>query len=302
MNKIIEYIKNPKLIVIYLINKSFFLPDKVYLKWKFRLIMGYKLNLRNPQTFNEKLQWLKLYDRNPEYTKMVDKYEVRKYIKEKIGEEYLIPILGVYERFDDIDFDNLPNKFVIKCNHDSGGLVICKDKSKLDIESARRKINSSLKRNYYYSGREWPYKNVKPKILIEKYMEDKVNKELIDYKIMCFNGKPKFSFTCTERYKGGLKVTFFDLNWEKMTFTRHYPSSDIKINKPINYDKMLDFSKKLSENIPFVRVDWYEINGKLYFGELTFYPGCGFEEFEPKEWDLKIGKYIDLSKVNKNAK
>ena len=302
MNKIIEYIKNPKLIVIYLINKSFFLPDKVYLKWKFRLIMGYKLNLRNPQTFNEKLQWLKLYDRNPEYTKMVDKYEVRKYIKEKIGEEYLIPILGVCERFDDIDFDNLPNKFVIKCNHDSGGLVICKDKSKLDIESARRKINSSLKRNYYYSGREWPYKNVKPKILIEKYMEDKVNKELIDYKIMCFNGKPKFSFTCTERYKGGLKVTFFDLNWEKMTFTRHYPSSDIKINKPINYDKMLDFSKKLSENIPFVRVDWYEINGKLYFGELTFYPGCGFEEFEHKEWDLKIGKYIDLSKVNKNAK
>ena len=183
---------------------------------------------------------------------------------------------------------------MIKCNHDSGGLVICKDKSKLDIESARKKINKSLKTNYYYSGREWPYKNVKPKIIIEKYMEDNVNKELIDYKFMCFDGEPKLSFTCSERYKDGLKVTFFDLDWNKLPFERHYPSSNRKIKKPLNYDLMLEFSKILSDNIPFVRVDWYEINGKLYFGEMTFYPGSGYEEFKPLEWDKKIGDLIKL--------
>ena len=296
MNKITKYIKKPKLIIIYLINKSFFLPDKLYLRWKFKLIMGYKLNLKNPKTFNEKLQWLKLYDRNPEYIKMVDKYEVREYIKEKIGEEYLIPLIGVYDKFDDIDFNKLPNQFVIKCNHDSGGLVICKDKNKLNISMARKKINKSLKRNYYYSGREWPYKNVKPKILIEKYMEDKAARELIDYKFMCFDGKPQLSFTCSERYDDGLKVTFFDFNWNKLPFERYYPSSDKKIVKPINYDLMLKFSKILSDNIPFVRVDWYEINGKLYFGELTFYPGSGFEEFNPSEWDEKIGDMLILPK------
>ena len=256
--------------------------------------MNSKLDLDNPQTFNEKLQWLKLYDRDPKYTQMVDKYEVRKYIKEKIGEEYLIPLLGVYDKFEDIDFDKLPKQFVIKCNHDSGGLVICKDKSMLNIEEARKKINKSLKKNYFYSGREWPYKNVKPRIIIEKYMEDKETKELIDYKFMCFNGEPKCVFTCTERYNDGLKVTFFDMEWKKMPFIRHYPASSKKINKPVNYDKMLKFSKMLSKNIPFVRVDWYEINGKLYFGELTFYPGSGFEEFKPEEWDKRIGDMLIL--------
>ena len=257
-------------------------------------MMGYKLNLDTPQTFNEKLQWLKLYDRNPDYTKMVDKYEVRKYIKEKIGEEYLIPLIDVYDKFDDIDFDKLPNQFVIKCTHDSGGLVICKDKNNLHVKAAKKKINKFMKRNYYKVHREWPYKNVKPRIIIEKYMEDTKAKELVDYKFMCFDGEPKLSFTCSERYNNGLKVTFFDLDWNKLPFERHYPSSNKKIIKPINYDLMLKFSKILSDDIPFVRVDWYEINGKLYFGELTFYPGSGYEEFTPSKYDKIIGDFIKL--------
>lgn len=283
MNKIINYIKNPKSILIYLMNKNFFffLPDKMYLKWKFKLIMGYKLDLDNPQTFNEKLQWLKLYDRNPEYTKMVDKYEVREYIKEKLGGEYLIPLLGVYDNFDDIDFSNLPNQFVIKCNHDSGGLVISKDKGNLNIEETRKKINRSLKKNYYYAGREWPYKNVKPRIIIEEYMEDKIDKELIDYKLYAFNGKVDYVMACFDRFNGGPKFIYFDKNWNiKKSFSNDgmkYGDS-IKLRKPKNLDKMFEFASLLSKNIPFVRVDFYEVNGKLYFGELTFFPSSGFDD------------------------
>ena len=278
-------------------NYTDILSDKLYLKIIFKLRLGYSLDLKNPQTFNEKLQWLKLYDRNPKYIQMVDKYEVRKYISENIGEEYLIPLIGVYNRFEEINFEELPNQFVIKCTHDSGGVVICKNKSKFDIRKAKEKIKKSMKRNFYYSGREWPYKNIKPKIIIEQYMEDKKAKELIDFKIMCFNGIPKFLFTCSERYNDGLKVTFYNLSWEKMSFERHYPSSTKNIEKPKNYELMLELSKKLSKNIPFVRVDWYEINGKLYFGELTFYPGSGLEEFKPFSWDKKLGNLLSLEKI-----
>lgn len=278
-------------------NYTDILSDKLYLKIIFKLRLGYSLDLKNPQTFNEKLQWLKLYDRNPKYIQMVDKYEVRKYISENIGEEYLIPLIGVYNRFEEINFEELPNQFVIKCTHDSGGVVICKNKSKFDIRKAKEKIKKSMKKNFYYSGREWPYKNIKPKIIIEQYMEDKKAKELIDFKIMCFNGIPKFSFTCSERYNDGLKVTFYNLSWEKMSFERHYPSSTKNIEKPKNYELMLELSKKLSKNIPFVRVDWYEINGKLYFGELTFYPGSGLEEFKPFSWDKKLGNLLSLEKI-----
>lgn len=300
IKKIVYYLKHPNEALLRIVNLKIFrkLNDKTYLKIRYRIITGKKLNLDNPVTFNEKLQWLKLHDRNPKYTKLVDKIAVREYIKEIIGEEYLIPIIGVYNTFDEIDFSKLPNQFVMKCNHDSGGLVICKDKKQLDYERAKTKINESLDRNYYYWGREWPYKNIKPKILIEEYMEDKKEKELIDYKIMCFNGKPQLSFTCSERYKEGLKVTFFDLDWNKLPFERHYPASKRKIKKPQNYEKMLELSEKLSKDIPFVRVDWYEINGHLYFGELTFYPGNGVEEFNPEEWDKKLGDLVHLPKVD----
>lgn len=273
------------------------LPDKYFIRRAYRNMMGKELDLNNPQTFNEKLQWLKLHDRKKIYTKMVDKYEAKEYVASIVGEEYIIPTIGIYNSFDEIDFDKLPNQFVMKCTHDSGGNVVCKDKSKLDIEKAREKINASLKTNYYWVWREWPYKNVKPRIIIEPYLEDKKETEIIDYKIMCFSGKAKLLFTCTERNtKNGLKVTFFDLDWNKLPFTRHYPASTKKIKKPKNFNKMIKFAEKLSKDNIFLRVDFYEINNKLYFGELTFYPGAGIEEFEPEIWDKKIGDLIELPK------
>lgn len=263
--------------------------------------MKEKLNLKNPKTFNEKLQWLKLNDRKFEYTKMVDKFEAKEYVRKIIGDEYIIPTIGIYDNFNQINFSKLPKQFVMKCTHDSGSVIICKDKKKLNIEETKDKMQSALKKNYYYLSREWPYKNVKPRILVEKYIEDIKSNELKDYKIMCFNGSAKYIFTCTERFsKEGLKVTFFDLNWQRMPFTRHYPASIKQIERPKNLKKMIEFAEKLSQNIPFLRVDFYEVNGTLYFGELTFYPGAGFEEFTPKEYDRILGDMIMLERKKKD--
>lgn len=274
-----------------------FQNDKNYLRLKYLLLMKRKINIEKPITYNEKLQWLKLYDRKPEYTKMVDKYEVKDYVAKQIGEKYIIPTIGVWDKFEDIDFAKLPNKFVLKCTHDSGGIFICKDKSEFDIAKAKKKIKKSLKRNYYYSGREWPYKNVKPRIIIEEYMYNGNEPDLFDYKFMCFNGKVMCSFVCSERYlESGLKITFFDRDWKRMPFQRKYNNSDIEIEKPKNYDLMIELAEKLSKNIPFVRVDFYEIDGNVYFGELTFFPGGGFEPFYPEEWDIKLGNMLELPK------
>ena len=301
---IINFIKNPSDIIIVFAEKNILrISDKRFLKILYKNKMGKKLNLKNPNTFNEKLQWLKLYDRNPDYTKMVDKYEVKKYVAKTIGEEYIIPTLGIYNDFDEINFEKLPNQFVIKCTHDSGGNIICKDKTKLDFKNARKKIGKCLKRNYYNAGREWPYKNVKPRIIIEKYMQDGIQDELMDYKFMCFNGKVKCSFVCSERYeKDGLKVDFYDLNWNKMPFQRHYPNSNKDIPKPKNYELMIQLAEKLSKEIPFVTVDFYEINGKVYFGELTFFPGSGFEEFTPEKYDKILGDMLELPKEKREEK
>lgn len=275
------------------------LPDKVYLKTIYKILVGKKLNLQKPKTFNEKLQWLKLYDRNPEYIKMVDKYEAKNYVAKIIGEKYIIPTIGIWDKFDDINFDKMPNQFVLKCTHDSGGLVICRDKSEFNINEAKKKINKSLKRNYFYSGREWPYKQIKPRIIAEEYVEEEVNKELVDYKLMSFNGKVKTIFTCTNRYsKDGMHITFFNRNWDKLPFERKYPSDKVNIDKPVTFDEMIELAEKLSNKIPFLRVDFYEVNGKIYFGELTFYPGSGFEKFEPEEWDYNLGKWIKLERNN----
>lgn len=275
------------------------MPSKLYLKIKYKNKIGKKLDFKNPKTFNAKIQWLKVNDKNDVYTKLVDKYEVKKYVTDKIGKEYVIPTLGVYENFDDIDFSKMPEQFVIKCTHNSGGIVVVKSKKGLDVEKAKKKINECLKENYYYRGREYPYKNVKPRIIVEEYMEDKNSDELVDYKVMCFNGKAKMIFTCTERFSDGLKVTFFDLDWNRLPFERHYPASKKKIPKPRNLKKMIELSEKLAKGIPFVRMDWYEINGKLYFGEYTFYPGGGMEEFIPEEWDEKVGEMLNLEQVKK---
>lgn len=270
--------------------------DKKYLQKNFECIMGKELDLDNPQTFNEKLQWLKLYDRKPEYTTMVDKYAVKKYVADIIGEEYIIPTLGVWNHFDEIDFDKLPNQFVLKCTHDSGGIVICKDKNKLDLKSAKKKIEKCLKRNYYWSSREWPYKNVKRRIIAEKYMTTSEMDDLPDYKIHCFNGEPKFILYCSERFsKTGTKEDFLDTNWSNLPFKRPgLKCSDKILEKPSRLNEMLELAKILSTNIPFLRCDFYEIKGKVYFGELTFFPASGLEAFEPEEWDYKLGDWLKL--------
>ncbi|MCL2718136.1 MAG: glycosyl transferase [Lachnospiraceae bacterium] len=270
------------------------LPDKWAIKLKYKIGMNKRLNIRNPKTFNEKIQWIKLYDRNPEYTRMADKYEARKYISEKIGEEYLIPLLGVWNRFDDINFNELPNQFVLKCTHDCASVVICKDKSQFDLKAAKDKLNTALLHNYYFLGREWVYKNIKPRIIAEIYLEDE-SADLTDYKFMCFNGEVKCSFVCTKRNsKEGLCVTFFDKDWNRFAFTRAYPNDNEIIEKPANYAMMIELAELIAENKPFLRVDFYEVKGKLYIGELVHYPGNGLEKFNPPEWDNIFGSWLSL--------
>lgn len=275
---------------------SHLLPDKLYISLYYYMKMHKKMNWKNPQTFNEKLQWLKLHNRRPEYTMMVDKFEAKKYVADRIGEEYIIPTLGVWERFEEIDFDRLPDQFVLKCTHDSGGLVICRDKAKLDKDKARKKIESSLRNNYYYSGREWPYKNVKPRIIAEQYMEDTETAELRDYKIFTFDGVAKALFIATERASEAeeTKFDFFDTEFRHLPFTNGHPNADVQPAKPETFDEMLRLAEKLSTNIPHLRVDFYEVNGKAYFGELTFSHWSGMVPFEPAEWDKIFGDWIKL--------
>jgi hypothetical protein len=301
LSKIVKIFKNPKIIILYLLSTKIIriIPDSIFLKIKFRLRIGRTLNLSNPKTFNEKLQWLKLYDRNPRYTDLVDKYKVREYIAKTIGEEYLIPLLGVYNSFEEIDFNKLPNEFVLKPNHTSGDIYICKDKSRINYHELKRKVYRWMKRDYYWLQREWCYKNIKPKIICEKFMVDESGVELKDFKFMCFNGKVKCSFVGLNRYsKSGLNVDFYDINWKPMPFKRHYPTSGNIIPKPKNYDRMIKISEILSKGIPFVRVDFYEPNGILYFGELTLFPGSGFEEFTPEKYDYLLGSWLKLPKEN----
>jgi len=275
---------------------SHMLPDRLYIKLKFKMRMGKFPNLKNPRTFNEKLQWLKLYDRKPIYTTMVDKYEVKKYVADIIGEEYIIPTLGVWDKFEDIDFDSLPDQFVLKCTHDSGGLVICRDKSLFDKEIAKKKIEASLKTKYFYHTREWAYKNVKPRVIAEKYMEDEQTAELRDYKFFCFNGEVKALFVATERQKQGeeVKFDFFDTEYNHLPIKQGHPNAKIPPEKPETFEEMKKLASKLSENIPEVRVDFYEVDGKVYFGELTFFHFGGMVPFEPEEWDERFGEWIKL--------
>ena len=296
--KALRYLRNPRKLLLALDKRIPLLSDRLFLKLKFKDMMGYKLNLRHPKTFNEKIQWLKLHDRKPEYVQMVDKIEAKKYVAEKIGEEYIIPTISTCDHFDEINLWNLPEQFVIKCSHDSGGLIICRDKNRLDVAAARKKIDKCLKKNFYYQSREWPYKNVKPKILIEKYMSDKKQKELVDYKFYCFNGSPKYLYVSEGlENHATAKIEFFDMAFRSAPFHRDdYMIFNTKPNKPETFEKMKSIARSLSKGIPFVRVDLYEINGKIYFGELTFTPCGGYMPFNPKEWDEKLGQILELPK------
>lgn len=274
-------------------------PDRQYQEIQFRCIEGRKLNLDNPQTFNEKLQWLKLYDRKPEYTMMVDKYAVKKYVAEIIGEEHIIPTYAVYDNVDEIDISKLPEQFVLKCTHDSGGIAICSDRSAFDLKAAKEKLSRRMKVNNFLHTREWPYKDVPHKIIAEKYMVDESGWQLKDYKVFCFNGEPKFVEVDYDRYVGH-KLNVYDLNWNYIDFYMTSPNDEnVIIEKPKRLDLILDFSRKLSVGIPFVRADFYSIGDEIYFGELTFHPGSGLIDFHPEEYDWKIGKLLTLPKEKK---
>ena len=285
-----------------------FLPDKMALKIMYKNAFLRAIDLKSPKTFNEKLQWLKLYNRDPGYTKMVDKYEAKKYVASVIGEEYIIPTYGVYNSFDEIDFDALPDQFVLKCTHGSGDVVIVRDKNAFDRDAAKAKLTKSLKTNYYKISREWPYKNVKPRIIAEMLLKERCNdgddsepRGIRDYKFMCFNGKMEYVFVCSGRFdKEGLHATFFDSNWNLMDFEHNDPSEKSGFPKPKTYSKMLSLSEELSKNIPFVRIDFYECDEKIYFGEITFFSGGGFEPFQPEEWDRKLGDLITLPEKYSN--
>lgn len=294
LKKIVKYIKNPENIIVYLnyYKLGHIFPDKFFLKCLYKARMGKKLNLKNPQTFNEKLQWLKLYDRKPIYTTLVDKYEVKKYIAEKIGEEYIIPTLGVWDKFEDIDFESLPEQFVLKCTHDSGGLVICKDKSKIDVEAAKAKITKSLKRNYFWHGREWPYKNVKPRIIAEQFISDGEHDNLIVHKVFCFNGKPYMMQVIQNDKQENESIDYIDTDWNLLDLRQNFPNSNNPLPKPKNLDEMLELSTKLSSGKAFIRVDWYIVKGQLYFSEFTFYSDAGTAAFHPDEWDYKLGEMV----------
>ena len=271
-----------------------FLPDKMYLQLYYFAQFKKLINFKNPKTYNEKLNWLKINDRNPEYTNMVDKYEAKKYAANIIGDEYIIPTLGVWDRFDDIDFDKLPNQFVLKCTHDSEGLVIVKDKKNFDKMSAKNKINEAMKYNFYYIGREYPYKNVKPRIIAEEYMEDNKYHELRDYKFFCFDGDPKMLYITTGRTNGETTLDFFDLEFNHIDVELHYKNSKIKLEKPKQFEKMIDLAKKLSKNIKHVRIDFYEINGNVYFGEFTFYNFSGLSKFSDNKYDILFGESLNI--------
>lgn len=293
---------------LHLANRHFFdfMDDKRFLEIYWECVYNRKLNLKNPKSFNEKLQWLKLYDRKPEYSIMVDKYEVKKYVSEIIGEEHIIPTLGVWEKFEDLEFTKLPDQFVLKCTHDSGGLVICRDKAKFSINEEKKKIRKCLKHNYYLRGREWPYKDVKPRIIAEQYMEEygenkiksieNSKQSLIDYKFYCFNGVPRFLYVSEGlENHATAKISFLSLDWSFMEFSRaDFKSFEKLPPKPQNYSLMIEIAKNLSKHIPFIRVDLYEINGCVYFSELTFSPCSGMMPFKPEKYDYIIGSMLKI--------
>lgn len=271
-------------------------PDKAFQKWDYKIHSGKKLSFKNPQTYNEKLQWLKYYYRNPLQTQLVDKYEVREYIKERFGEENLTKCYGVYDKWEDVDFSKMPEQFVVKCTHDSGSVYICKDKSKFDYDKCKEIITSGLKRNQFYLSREWPYKDVKPRIMIEEFLHDDSSDDLIDYKFLCFDGVVRRVFTISDRQKnhGGPYEDFFDLRWKSLPIKHTYDNAKNPPPKPIHFDRMVECATILSEGLPHVRVDFFEANGKMYFGEMTFFDSGGRKPFTPDSVDREMGEWIIL--------
>lgn len=292
----IRYIRNPLKLIRRIGDRGYlnWIPDEIYLKMVYFGETGLKLNLDNPRRYNEKLQWLKLNDRRKEYNIFVDKYLVRSYISETIGEQYLIPIYGVYNTPDEIMWDKLPNKFVLKCTHGSGSNIICTNKEKLNIEEAIYNLNRWMGKSWYWFGREWPYKDINPRIICEQFLETSNGKLPTDYKVMCFNGVPKLIQVHIDRFQSTYTNDFYTVDWKKTSISQGVPNSNFEVPKPKNLELMLDISKFLSKGTFFVRIDFYELEGKLFFGEMTFYPTSGFTNFKNDEDDYKIGSWINL--------
>lgn len=297
MNPKLALIKHPRVLCkIIITDYCHWMSDKFFLKILYRLNFRKKLNLKNPHTFSEKLQWLKLYNRRPEYTVMVDKIKAKDYVASIIGDGYIIPTLGVWGNPDDIDFAKLPERFVLKCNHNSGtGMYICKDKSKMDVEKVKAELQKGLQEDYYIKNREWPYKDVERRIFAEAYMEDEFG-ELRDYKFFCFDGEVKALFIATDRSKGehAVRFDFFDENYNHLPFTNGHPNASVLPKKPIMFEEMKNLASKLSKGFPHVRIDFYEVGTQIYFGEMTFFHWSGMKPFVPEEWDYKFGSWIKL--------
>lgn len=294
--RILYYLRNYReLQYVLTIKYPKFFSDKQFIKIVFRHWMGTELNLNRPKTFSEKLQWLKLHDRNPEYTRMVDKYEAKKYVAGIIGEEYIIPTLDVYNNTNEIDFDTLPDKFVLKCTHDSGSIAICKDKKTFKKNEAFAMLEKGLRKNFFWESREWPYKNVKPRIIAEAYLEDNETPELRDYKFFCFNGEVKYCQVISGR-SSSMCIDFFDRDWNHQPFhePHNYPFAKVEVERPKQLEKMWQAATMLAKDKAFSRIDFYETGDNVYFGEITFFPTSGLGGFEPQEWDLKFGQMLKL--------
>ena len=295
-----EIIKKPQLLFMTFGHRGFlnWVDDETYLKIAFRISLGRRLNLENPKTYSEKLQWLKLHYRKSDLTAWVDKYEAKELAKQLIGEKYIIPTIGVWNRFDEIDFNKLPTQFVLKCTHDSGGIIICKEKNKFDKVKARTKLNKCLKHNFYWGLREWPYKDISPKIIAEPYMEDVKTKELRDYKFFCFDGDVKALFIATNRgKKEETKFDFFDASFHHLPLKNGHPNADVIPERPKKFEEMKEIASILSKGFPEVRVDLYECNGDVFFGELTFFHWSGLMPYDPEEWDYRFGEWLKLPQM-----
>ena len=299
----ISLLKTPGKMIMPIADRGLFnwLPDKTYLKLVYRAEMGKKLNLEHPKTFNEKMQWLKLYDRNPLYQQLVDKYNVKRYIADMIGKDYIIPTIGLWNSVEEIPFDQLPDQFVLKCTHDSGSVIVCKDKKTFDIDAAKAKLSSHMKKSTYWFGREWPYRGLIPRIITEPYLkdnnvEDSESQDLADYKVHCFNGVPKMVLVCRDRFSiDGVTEDFFDIQWNHLPVRRpDIKNAEEDVSCPEELSEMLSISQEVSKNIPFLRVDFYIVNRQLYIGELTFFPAGGFKPFLPESFDMEMGSWIQL--------
>ena len=272
-----------------------FIPDKLYITALYRFRMKKSMNWKNPQSFTQKIQWLKVYNRNPVYTRIVDKYEMKGFVEERLGKGYTVPTIGLWNSVDEINTDRLPNKFVLKCTHDSGSNIICLNKDELQWDEVKRKLNDCMNNNHFYLSREWPYKNVKPRIIAEQLLEEKKGESLKEYKLFCFNGEVKMTLVCKGiAHTNDRTNDYCDIDLNRLPFTCLFPNSEGKIEKPERYDELLRCASRLSEGIPFVRVDAYMIKGEIYFGELTLFHNSGLRRYNPDEWDYKIGEWLLL--------